>query len=76
MTKAPDQRGTRSTTFRVVTGAFGLLFVAIGLVILVVAERSLGAGVAALVVGGLGVEALAAAIHNRRSLLERIGPLP
>lgn len=35
-----------------------------------------GSVVAALVVGGLGVETLMSVAYNRQSLLSRIGPLP
>jgi hypothetical protein len=36
----------------------------------------IAASVAALVTGGLGMDALPSAARNRRSILSRIGPLP
>lgn len=68
----------QSTQRRIVTAAFGLFFLAIAVVIVFVADASntLGATIAALVVGVLGLDAVLAAIRRRRSLLERIGPMP
>jgi hypothetical protein len=65
----PDRRVTR---------AAGACFVALALAILVAAWESapVGAAVAAIVVGLLGVEALISAARDRPSLLSRIGPLP
>jgi hypothetical protein len=56
----------------------GLLFVVIACVIVGAPDAAPGVGhwIAALVVGGLGVDALLAAARNRRSLLSRVGPLP
>jgi hypothetical protein len=61
-----------------VTAAFGVFFVllAIGIVLSVDGSMFVGAAVAALVVGLLGVDACVSAIRGKRSLLERIGPLP
>jgi hypothetical protein len=65
-----------SKSYRVVTAAFGLLFVVLAVAIIVVSDRTLGPLLAAAVVGLLGADAIAGAIRNRPSLLSRIGPLP
>lgn len=65
-----------SKTFRFVHAAFGLLFAAIAVAIVIVSDRSLGPILAAIVIGILGVDAVASAIRNKQSLLSRIGPLP
>jgi hypothetical protein len=61
-----------------VGAAFGLFFmgIAVAIVLLAVDANPLGASAAALLIGGLGVDALLAAIRDRRSILSRIGPLP
>lgn len=58
--------------------AIGLLFVglAIGIVLLAEPASSVGSLLAALVIGGLGLDALLCAARRRRSLLSRLGPLP
>lgn len=63
---------------RIVDLAFGVFLVALAGAILVLADPSalVGSVAAALVVGGLGVEAVFSAIRDRRSLLARIGPPP
>ena len=63
---------------RIVTGCMGALFVALAIAIIVVVDRPLGLGalVAAMVTGLLGIDALIAAVRGKRSLLSRIGPLP
>ncbi len=68
-------QGTRERIAAVVIGA---LFVGIALAILVsfVHDLSVGPVLAAIVIGGLGIEALLSAARNRRCLLSRIGPLP
>ena len=68
----------RSMTHRVVTAIFGvfLILLAIGIVLAADASMPVGAVVAALAVGVLGVDACVSAVRSRRSLLERIGPLP
>ncbi|MGH6623573.1 MAG: hypothetical protein ACREBN_06350 [Burkholderiaceae bacterium] len=60
------------------TAVFGVFFVAPAIAIMVMVDRSMivGAVIAALIVGGLGVDALVSAARNRRSLMSRIGPLP
>jgi hypothetical protein len=67
--------GTRERVAAVLIGA---LFVGIALAILVsfMHDLSVGPVLAALVIGGLGIEALLSAARNRRCLLSRIGPLP
>jgi len=71
----PSDQGTRE---RVAAALIGALFVGIALAILVSFVHDLSAGpvLAAVVIGGLGIEALLSAARNRRCLLSRIGPLP
>ena len=68
-------QGTRERIAAVVIGAF---FVGIALAILAsfVRDLSVGPVLAAVVIGGLGIEALLSAARRRRCLLSRIGPLP
>jgi hypothetical protein len=63
---------------RIVTGCMGVLFVALAIAIIVVVDRPIGLGalVAAMMTGLLGIDALIAAARARRSLLSRVGPLP
>lgn len=69
------EQGTRD---RVAAAVIGALFVCIALAILVsfVHDLSVGPVLAAVVLGGLGIEALLSAARGRRGLLSRIGPLP
>ena len=69
------REGTRERVAAVLIGA---LFVGIAVVILAsfMHDLSVGPVLAAIVIGGLGVEALLSAARNRRCLLSRIGPLP
>lgn len=66
----------QSRTYRIVTGAFGVLFVVVALIIFVVSEISLRTLIAGGLVGGLGVDAIISALHSKQSLLARLGPLP
>lgn len=61
---------------RWVTGVFGAFLLAMAAAIILYSDRSAGPVVAALLVAGLGLDALVSAIRNRPSLLSRIGPLP
>lgn len=63
---------------RIVTTVFGLLFIGVAGAIVLYPDGALhtGAVVAAVLIGGLGVEALVSALRDRPSLLSRIGPLP
>jgi len=67
-----------SRTRRIVAGLVGFLFVALAVAILVVSSEStfVVSLLAALAVGGLGIDALVSATRGKRSLLSRIGPLP
>jgi hypothetical protein len=65
-----------SKSYRLVTGAFGLLFAALAVAIVVVSDRTAGPLLAAAVLAVLGIDAIAGAFRNKRSLLSRIGPLP
>jgi hypothetical protein len=78
MAEPSEKHGSQSRVQRWVTAAFGALFVGIAVAILYFSgsEHRFGAYAAALVVGGLGVDALLSATRNRRSMLSRIGPLP
>lgn len=49
---------------------------ALAVFIVLVAETGWMAHLAALAVGGLGLDAIVAALKGRRSLISRIGPLP
>lgn len=66
----------QTTTHRVVTAAFGLLFIVLAILVYVESDRSASAVVAALILGGLGLDAMISAFRGRKSLLARIGPLP
>ena len=59
-----------------VTAVFGWLLVAAAVAIAVVADTGWPAYLAAVVIGGLGAEAIYSAARHRRSLISRIGPLP
>jgi len=63
---------------RIVTASFGAFFVAVALLILAAAWAAtpIEAAIAALIIGGLGADAIIGAVRDRRSLLSRIGPLP
>jgi hypothetical protein len=76
MTKIDQTHITRSSTYRWVTAAFGLLFTAIAIGILIVSEFTLGSIIAAAITGFLGIEAIVSAYRKTSSLLSRIGPLP
>lgn len=66
--------GTKA--YRMVTAVFGVFFAALAVAIVVASERTIGALLAAGVIGLLGVDALVSAYRNKPSLLSRIGPLP
>jgi hypothetical protein len=70
---AAEQRGAR-----VADAIFGVFFVALALAILLAAWESapIGAACAALVVGGLGADAILSTARGKRSLASHIGPLP
>jgi uncharacterized membrane protein YdbT with pleckstrin-like domain len=77
MKKQPEHE-PRTATHRIVTAMFGVFFVLLAIGILVWADESMfiGAVIAALVVGLLGIDGCVSAFRGKRSLLERIGPLP
>jgi hypothetical protein len=70
-----EDQGARD---RVAAAVIGALFVGIALAILAsfMHDLSVGPVLAAVVIGGLGIEALLSAARKRRCLLSRIGPLP
>lgn len=61
-----------------ITAGFGIFFVAIAMAIVLSADWPLSLGViaAAVVVGGLGLDAVLSAFRGTKSVLSRIGPLP
>lgn len=65
-----------SRSYRIITAGTGALFAGIAVVIAVMSDHSIGPILAALVLGGLGLEAVYSAWRCRLSLLGRIGPLP
>ena len=67
-----------SETQRIVTATFGGFFILLAIAIVVLAETSMlmEAVIAALAVGLLGIDACVSAFRRKRSLLQRIGPLP
>jgi hypothetical protein len=78
MEKVSARTGAHNRLDRWVCAGVGLLFMVLALAIAISSDGSAGGWVyaAAAVIGALGVEALVAAVRNRRSLLSRIGPLP
>ncbi len=74
--KPSENRPPSSRAHRMVSYGFGVFFVAIGIVIFIVAEFSLGAAIAGVVLVGLGMDVIVSARRNKTSLLARIGPLP
>jgi hypothetical protein len=61
---------------RRVTAGIGLLFTALGAWIAFEIADDWPAYLAALAIGALGIDAIYSAVHGRRSLISRIGPLP
>jgi ABC-type bacteriocin/lantibiotic exporter with double-glycine peptidase domain len=78
MENSADGARPQSKTGRVVTVLFGVFLVVIAAVILAFADwpLSIRALVASLVFGLLGIDACVSAARSKRSLVERIGPLP
>jgi hypothetical protein len=70
--------GGNSRSLRWIGAGLGAVFIAAAVVIIVQGMPGLSAGeiVAALGLGGLGLDAVISALRDRRSLLARIGPLP
>lgn len=66
---------THSNSYRAVTAAIGLVFMAGAVALFVVSDRSIGPVLVAIVMGALGAEAIASAWRNKISLLARIGPM-
>ena len=61
---------------RRITAGMGLLLTALGAWIAFEIADDWPAYLAAVAVGGLGIDAIYSAIRGRRSLMSRIGPLP
>ena len=74
----PNTPFTKSKQYRIVTFLFGLFFLILAILILVLSGPSPGVGsfFVALIVGGLGLDGIISALRQKRSLLSRIGPLP
>ena len=69
---------TQSAPERIAAAVIGTLFTGIAVAIVVYSahDLSVGALVASVVIGALGIEALVSAMRNRRCLISRIGPMP
>jgi hypothetical protein len=69
---------SESPSGRRVTAAFGAILLVLAVVTVATSgpETRAGAIVVALVLAGLGIDALFSAARGRRSLVSRIGPLP
>jgi hypothetical protein len=74
--KPREHPPSQSKSHRIVTCAFGVLFVALAIAIFFVSEVSLGSLIAGALVGGLGLDAVLSSVRGKRSLLSRLGPLP
>ncbi len=74
----PVERKQHSKAPRIVTALFGAFFIVLAFAIVLSVEPSMlvGAVVAALAIGLLGVDACISAARDKPSLLQRIGPLP
>ena len=68
----------KSRTYRVITGAFGVMLVAVAVATVAVAESGSpwGARAVALALGLLGLDAIIASVRDTTSMVSRIGPLP
>ena len=77
MTNSVDSEQKQKTP-RILTASLGAFFVLLAFAIVLLVDQSMlvGAIVAALVIGLLGVDACISAARDRPSLLQRIGPLP
>lgn len=78
MRRNQDRGADDSPWMRVGNLVIGLLMTGVAIAITLVMDpgHSIGALLAALALGGLGIDALVSAARSRRSLLSRIGPLP
>ena len=74
--RVTENQPLQSMAYRAVTFAFGVLFVACAIAIFVVTQLTLRVWIAAMVIRGLGLDAMISAIRSRKSLLARIGPVP
>lgn len=68
-------RNKRSRIVDAIVGA-GLVIIGAGTLLAAWSTAPVGAALIAVIVGGLGLEAIVSAILNRASILSRIGPLP
>lgn len=73
----PSPRWHKSPNHRTITAVFGVLLALIGTWLLVQREEGqTGQLLAALILTGLGLEAVVSVLRGKRSLLSRLGPLP
>ncbi|MEO7243071.1 MAG: hypothetical protein ABIW85_09185 [Variovorax sp.] len=73
---SPSEAYLSATVHRLVTMGFGILFVAIAVALLIITEPSWRTVLGAIVIGGLGADAVVSAARKKKALLARIGPLP
>ena len=76
MTNSDRTQAHGSRSFRIVTAGIGLFFTVLAIGMVVVTGFSVGAMIAAVIVGTLGIDAIVSACRGTRPLLSRIGPLP
>lgn len=77
MTVSGKGSTSESKAERIGAAVIGALFVVVGVLVLVATRvETLWQLGAALVVMGLGLEAIVSAVRGKRALLSRIGPLP
>jgi hypothetical protein len=75
---SPNDRFPKSKQYRTVTFLFGLFFLILAIAILILSGPStrIGSIFVALILAGLGLDALISALRQKPSFLSRIGPLP
>lgn len=77
MEKPERPKGMRSRPYRWVTASLGLFFIVLaGAMVCTATDHKLSTYGCAVIVGGLGIDAVISAARNRLSFLARIGPLP
>lgn len=75
--KMSGKRSNESKAERIGAAVVGILFIGVALLILALMPAdTTWYHIAALIVAGLGLDAIVSAIRARRPLLSRIGPLP
>lgn len=74
MSQNPDDPAVETSADRIASAAFGVIFVGIGVLILLLSADNWHS-IAAVALGALGLEAVVSACLGKRSLLSRVGPL-